>query len=399
MEGVSVSSVFWYAPFDNAGEMAVAEALARSPYVDLTVQSISERFGQRLEPRSHADFTLVRNLPPPASERSGGNTVAHRAWTAMERSARRKRLVGQGSYDLVHLQTFNPVTDWSAVPRLKRAAPVLVQSVHNVRPHQSVFPHRLETVLLGRGYRACSALVVAHDHLGQQLIDDFDVDPTRVHTIPFPITMPLRSPLQARGVSGKAVNFLFFGTFRPNKGLTVLLDAIRQLDRRSGRSTPARFVIAGRGDADLEAKVRVAARELKSLTAEIGYVTANRRQQLYDDADCVLLPYTSINAQSGVLYDAYSQRLPVIASDVGPIGTTVRKHRSGWVVDPDNAASLVDALLSAGGNRQEMTEAGNRGAAIAEGRTPQLTAKKLELLYNQLLGPPLTRAEQQSGLG
>ena len=47
MEGVSVSSVFWYAPFDNAGEMAVAEALARSPYVDLTVQSISERFGQR----------------------------------------------------------------------------------------------------------------------------------------------------------------------------------------------------------------------------------------------------------------------------------------------------------------------------------------------------------------
>ena len=179
----------------------------------------------------------------------------------------------------------------------------------------------------------------------------------------------------------------------------MLLVAIRQLDRRSGRSTPARFVIAGRGDADLEAKVRVAARELKSLTAEIGYVTANRRQQLYDDADCVLLPYTSINAQSGVLYDAYSQRLPVIASDVGPIGTTVRKHRSGWVVDPDNAASLVDALLSAGGNRQEMTEAGNRGAAIAEGRTPQLTAKKLELLYNQLLGPPLTRAERQSGVG
>ena len=59
-------------------------------------------------------------------------------------------------------------------------------------------------------------------------------------------------------------------------------------------------------------------------------MTNQRRQELYDQAHCVLLPYTSISAQSGVLYDAYSQRLPVIASKVGPIGETVREHRSGW---------------------------------------------------------------------
>jgi hypothetical protein len=47
-----VSSVFWYAPFDNAAEMALAEELARHANLDLTVQSISERFGQPLRPEA-----------------------------------------------------------------------------------------------------------------------------------------------------------------------------------------------------------------------------------------------------------------------------------------------------------------------------------------------------------
>ena len=59
-------NVYWYAPFDNAGEVALSAEVARSNGVNLTVQSISERFGRQLDPLPSGDFTLIRNLPPPA---------------------------------------------------------------------------------------------------------------------------------------------------------------------------------------------------------------------------------------------------------------------------------------------------------------------------------------------
>ena len=62
-----MSSVFWYAPFDNAAEMALAEELARHANLDLTVQSISERFGQPLTPRSH-------EISPPLPRNAEGAT-------------------------------------------------------------------------------------------------------------------------------------------------------------------------------------------------------------------------------------------------------------------------------------------------------------------------------------
>ncbi|MBK7166911.1 MAG: glycosyltransferase family 4 protein [Candidatus Microthrix sp.] len=380
-----MTSVFWYAPFDNAGEMALAEELARASDLDLTVESISERFGHPLEPRSHPDFTLVRDLPPPATERRGKDTVALRGWTAIERSARRGRLVRCRRFDLLHIHTYNPITDWAAIPLLRRRASIVVQSVHNVRPHDSIFPPTMETSLLRRGYRASSALVVAHDQLGHQLVTEFGVDPSLVHTIPFPITMPIRAPERAGQVEGGALTFLFFGTLRRNKGVMVMLEAIRHLNQRADVAGQIRFIIAGRGEPSLEAAVTAAERDLGNLTTEIGFVTDQRRQELYDQAHCVLLPYTSINAQSGVLHDAYSQHLPVIATDIGPIGTTVREHRSGWVIEPGSQSAIVDAILTARSSPQSLAAAGVRAGAVAENRTPDRIAARLRDLYDELL--------------
>ena len=243
----------------------------------------------------------------------------------------------------------------------------------------------METSLLRRGYRASSALVVAHDQLGHQLVTEFGVDPSLVHTIPFPITMPIRAPERAGQVEGEALTFLFFGTLRRNKGVMVLLEAIRHLNQQADVARQIRFIIAGRGEPSLEAAVTAAERDLGNLTTEIGFVTDQRRRELYDQAHCVLLPYTSINAQSGVLYDAYSQHLPVIATDIGPIGTTVREHRSGWVIKPGSQSAIVDAILTARSSPQSLAAAGVRSGAVAENRTPDRIAARLRDLYDELL--------------
>ena len=86
-----------------------------------------------------------------------------------------------------------------------------------------------------------------------------------------------------------------------------------------------------------------------------------------------------------MLYDAYSQHLPVIATDIGPIGTTVREHRSGWVIKPGSQSAIVDAILTARSSPQSLAAAGVRSGAVAENRTPDRIAARLRDLYDELL--------------
>ena len=376
-------NVYWYAPFDNAGEVALSAEVSRSDGIDLSVQSISERFGRQLDPLPSGDFTLIRNLPPPAIERRSRNNPGDRAWTALERSAKRRRIVRRNGFDLLHLHTFNPLTDWIAIERLQRFTPTIIQSVHNVRPHESSYPKRLETMLLRRGYAACTAIVVAHADLRDLLVNEMDVPSQRVHIIPL-VTMPVRAANFRERSQSDQINFLFFGTLRKTKGVTTLIEAIRALASDERLARRIRFTIAGRGDSELEQLVATSARDLNNLSAEIGYITAERRQQLYDAADCVLLPYTSISAQSGVLQDAYSQRLPVIASAVGPIGQTVKAFGSGWVIPPSDPAALEQAIVAAASSSENRRSAGEQGANIAERRSPSVIADQLIALYEEV---------------
>ena len=67
---------------------------------------------------------------------------------------------------------------------------------------------------------------------------------------------------------------------------------------------------------------------------EVGYATAERKGELYASADLVVLPYTTFASQSAVLQDAYAHRVPLVVSDVGALGETVRGDHTGWVVAP-----------------------------------------------------------------
>ncbi len=175
---------------------------------------------------------------------------------------------------------------------------------------------------------------------------------------------------------------LFFGTFRRNKGVDVLLRAIASLRGE----TDARFHFAGRGFPEVEAEVMAAAALDDRITTEIGYATATRKRELYTDADLVVLPYTSFASQSAVLQDAYAHHVPLIVSDVGALGETVREDRSGWVVTPGDVAGLAKTLLGA-----IRDDAGRRAAAaemerVAAERTPARVGATLRAVYERAAG-------------
>jgi glycosyltransferase involved in cell wall biosynthesis len=378
-----MARIYWYAPFDNAGELSVATALADQTDHHLTVESCRDRFGQPLDPQAPGNFQLVRDLPAPAGEDGQGRSAVSRAKVAFTRASTRNRLVRGGAFDLLHLHTFNPVTDWYSIRQLRRHAPHIIQSVHNVRPHDSVFPRPVETRLLGAGYRACGTLVVAHQSLARQLVDDFGLPEAKVRVIPLPVLSDaFASPRTPAATSdGATTRFLFFGTLRNNKGISVLLDAIASLNNEND----LRFVFAGRGEPALEDLVLAASTADRRIETELGYVENERRRQLYASSDVVVLPYTAFDAQSGVLQDAYAASRPVIVSRVGALGEAVDEDGTGWLVRAGDSGDLARAIREAARSADERRRFGSAAGALAAARRPGSIADCLADLYAEVL--------------
>ncbi len=377
-------SVYWYAPFDNAGELLLASAISPKLSGKLVVQSCSSRFGEDLAVPDGEPFSLVRDLPPPVGE-SGDRRSTWRRWqVAHDRTVLRRRLIGAEDPSLIHLHTYNPFTDWYDAHRLRRRGVPVIQSIHNVRPHDRQLPGPIETLLLRRGYRAFDRLIVAHEHLATRLVDEFEVDPGRVDVVPLPINS--RDFVEGHQIETdpSVTTFLFFGTFRQNKGIDRYLHAIDALSDDAS----LRFVFAGRGDAELENMVLEHQLRDHRITAEIGYVSARRRAELYGSADVVVMPYVDLPAQSGVLQDAYASGRPVIASDVGALGPAIKSDRTGWVVEPRNQGALVRALRAAAAQPAERASCAITAHRIASTRTPDHIADQICEVYERALRDP-----------
>jgi glycosyltransferase involved in cell wall biosynthesis len=133
---------------------------------------------------------------------------------------------------------------------------------------------------------------------------------------------------------------LFIGSFRPNKGIDDLIEAILGVPE----STGYRFRFVGAGDERIQTSVRRLAASRSDVTASIGRYSDDQLIDELLNADVIALPYRSFHSQSGVLLDAYRAGVPVIATDVGALGATVRCDGSGWVIAPGDREALLRAL-------------------------------------------------------
>lgn len=357
----------WYWPFARQEELDWATATAR-PGESILVQVIDRAHAPQAG--AHGPVTVVRDLPDVDRGVSRWLWAPSRIATYLQRASARRATWRGEHFDLVHLHYLNRFTD-SVVPM---PSP-LVMSVHDVVPHVSRL-WRAEHAVLRRTYHRGDALVVHHEALKQRLIGEFDVDPARVHVVHHQVftTPDVGDPPKDRPPA-----VLFFGALRANKGLPVLLESVRRLG-----DADLRIVIAGRGDPDLEALARQAAEVNPNVRAEVGFVTLERKHQLFAEASLVVLPYTSFASQSGVLHDAYGHGRPVVVTEVGALGDSVRADGTGLVAvpgDPDSlAANILSSLQS-----QDWSRRAQAAQAVRRERTPQRTGERLRAVYDEVL--------------
>jgi glycosyltransferase involved in cell wall biosynthesis len=230
---------------------------------------------------------------------------------------------------------------------LKARGKYLFLTVHNVYPHVSAARgtpapfYTLDLSIRRDMYRLCDALFVHEESLREELAAYLGEGHPPIFVTPHGVW-------SSASITGAEASFekhakrrlLFFGAIRPNKGLHVLLRALRRL-------TDCKLTVAGApDDARYQKQIRELVEQMSPDRVELidRFIEDDEVTELFEQSSLVILPYTAFAAQSGVLHDALAYGLPVVATDVGALGDSVRHWGIGQVVAPNDDAALASAI-------------------------------------------------------
>jgi glycosyltransferase involved in cell wall biosynthesis len=291
-----------------------------------------------------APYPIAAVLPP---LRHASTFPSRAAWAASRvlHYARREEAVlrwvrAQGRVDVVHYQIV-PFAAAVHARRVRRAGVHPVATVHNLHPHaHPIAAARWVEELSGRlGWNQYATLFVHSAGLQNQLAAELGPRAPPVVAIPHGVWTSHGKPSAPPRGDGY---LLVFGVMRRDKGVHLMLDALRHLPGR-------RVVVAGQfEDAAYarELRTRIASERLpvELLDREIPDAEVG---DLFAGAALVVLPYTAFHAQSGVLHLAIACGVPVTVTDVGALGEQVSRDGIGTVAGAPEPLALARAVEQA----------------------------------------------------
>ncbi|HET7847392.1 MAG TPA: glycosyltransferase [Acidimicrobiia bacterium] len=206
--------------------------------------------------------------------------------------------------------------------------------------------------------------IVMSDTASQRLIENYDVDPAKITTVPHGARISLSGPSLA---DGHRPVFLTWGLIGPGKGLETAIDAFAGL--KDVDPLP-RYIILGKthpkvqaasGDAYLNGlQARVEELGLEDVVEFDGrYLDIDALTIEVRSADFVVLPYESTEqVTSGVLVEAIGAGKPVIASAF-PHAVEMLRGGAGIVVphsDPDALSAALRKVVEDPELAEEMSD-------------------------------------------
>lgn len=226
---------------------------------------------------------------------------------------------------------------WTGIPSLA--------VVHNALPHERHFGD----AWLSRFFlAACEGHVVMSDAVADDLRSLRRPDAS-VRRIEHPVyerfgeAVPRGQARAALNLPDDAPVILFFGFVREYKGLHVLLKALPQILEEI---PVLHLVVAGEPYDDPARYHRLIAQhdlgDRVQWHAE--YIPSDEVPTYFSAADLVVQPYVSAT-QSGVAQIATHFEVPMVVTDVGGLAETVPHEEAGFVVPPEDPATLAEAVV------------------------------------------------------
>jgi len=299
-------------------------------------------------------FNVERRLSEFTRDQGAGSRLhwaADRICRSLLNSLKRNRFALEGHFDVVHFQGAGmPLLDQFFLKPLAKKLPIVL-TVHDIKSHYERFVSR--DSFLKRSLQIPHCLITHYQNGKKQLIDHWGVNGRRVAVIPHGIMMPLHRPigrLEARRKLDLPEDrriLLFFGSIRPNKGLDILLEALKDIRLHDPKVL---LIVAGavpRGMSfqpysDIIQKLNLS----ENVRTFVNFIPDEDVDSFMAASDLVVLPYLKFEAQSGVLLRAYAHKKPIVVSDVGAMGELVSSDKVGLVVEPGVPKALADAVVN-----------------------------------------------------
>lgn len=172
----------------------------------------------------------------------------------------------------------------------------------------------------------------------------------------------------------------FAGRIDPNKGLSVLLEALASLS-----DTRIRLLIAG-DDSTAHAKELHRYCEINGLSQCVTWIGFQKEMQsFYSAIDVLILPTLIPEAFGLVLCEAMAAGCPVIATNIGAPCELVEHGRNDFLIPPGDSLALADGIKQFADHTQNIQPMGENGRALILQRfTMEQWKKRMNEVYHAL---------------
>lgn len=168
--------------------------------------------------------------------------------------------------------------------------------------------------------------------------------------------------------------FLYLGRLKRYKRIDLAVEAVARLAREG---TPARLVIAGKGDEEPRLRALVDRLGIADRVVFEGFVSEERKRELLRRSWATVLP--SPKEGWGITnVEAAACATPAVASDAPGLRESVVHGRTGLLVPHGDVAALADALRSLAADRGRVETLGRAAREFAAGFTWERAADRTE---------------------
>lgn len=247
---------------------------------------------------------------------------------------------------------WSPVLLWL----LRSAGIPTVHTIHDLDPHSGTGYGRLLYAWNAAVMRTAAHLLV-HGRTYRERAIEKGLPAERVTVTPLMHLFVSHAAEQALGAelpspAADPPFALFFGRLETYKGIEVLLEALRQMERSAPR---VRAIIAGAGrppDGPLPGNLEVRNRQIGD----------DEAIDLFRRCSLVVLPYIDAT-QSALIGATYFFGKPAIVTRTGALPEYVVEGETGWVIPPRDPQALADCLQAALGDPDRLVRMGRAGRA------------------------------------
>lgn len=216
----------------------------------------------------------------------------------------------------------------------------IIAFAHNVMPHERRF---FDKAFAQFFFNKCDGFVVMSD-ISERYLGELQPNAKVLKTFHpiydhYDASIGREEACQKLGIKTDKKNLLFFGLIREYKGLDLLIKAVGELD------DSYQLIIAGESYGDFAPyRELIDSSPLKSnIRVFEEYLPDEMVSVLFSATDVLVLPYRSAT-QSGVVAVAYQLEKPIIATNVGALGTMIGEAETGVVVSDVSVSGIKDGI-------------------------------------------------------